>query len=170
MQEEVEGRNVSKVTICFSGDKPGDTDHPLYGDTRGDFISHSKDVFVHAGMEDFHRRLVTGVAVTATCASAILNINRDKKRERTLTVNSKDRKYRADIMAARIVADMILKEKTTQQVSFADEKVDTMQYVSIPQTFLSKNRHYSTTSEDISKRWGLSISQDAITTKQRHRS
>ena len=48
-------------------------------------------------------------------------------------------------MAARIVADKISKEKTTQQVSFADEQVDTMDDVSMPQTFLSKNRHSSTT-------------------------
>ena len=68
-------------------------------------------------------------------------------------------------MAERIVADIILKEKTTQQVSFDDEKVYTMQDVSMPQTFLSKNRHSSTTAEDISERWGISISQAALTLK-----
>ena len=109
MQEEVEGRNVSKVTILFSGETPGDTDRPLYGDTRGDFRSHSKEVVVHTGMDDFHRRLVAGVAVTATHASAILTVNRDNKRETSLSVSSKDRKYRADRMAARIVADKISK-------------------------------------------------------------
>ena len=34
-------------------------------------------------------------------------------------------------MAARIVADIISKEKTTQEVSFAEEQVDTMEDVSI---------------------------------------
>ena len=48
-------------------------------------------------------------------------------------------------MAARIVADIISKEKKTQQVSFADEQVDTMQDVSMPRKFLSKNIHSSTT-------------------------
>ena len=139
MQEEAEGRNVSKVTICFSGETPGDTYRPLDGDTIGGFRSHSKEVVVHSGMYDFHRRLVAGVAVTATHASALLTVNRDKKGEMLLTVSSKYRKYRADRMAARIVADIILKENTTQQVSFADEQVDTMKDVSMPRTFLSEN-------------------------------
>ena len=58
VQEELEGRNFSKVTICFSGDTSMDTYRPLDGDTRGDFGSHSKEVVVHAGMDDFHRLLV----------------------------------------------------------------------------------------------------------------
>ena len=64
-----------------------------------------------------------------------------------------------------MVADVISKEKTTQKVYLADEKVYTMKDVSMPRTFLSKNRHFSTTSEDISKRWGLSIPQAALTHK-----
>ena len=98
-----------KVTTCFSGETPRDTDRPLYGDTRGDFRSHSEEVVVHAGMDDFHRRLVASVAVTTTHASDTLTINRDKKREILLEVSSKDRKYRSEIMAARIVADIISK-------------------------------------------------------------
>ena len=80
VQEELEGRNVSKVTICFSGETPGDAYLPLYGDTRGDFRSHSKEVVVHAGMDYFHMHLVAGVAVTTTCTSAIFTVNRNKKR------------------------------------------------------------------------------------------
>ena len=68
-------------------------------------------------------------------------------------------------MVARIVADIISKEKTTKQVSFADEQVDTMKDVSVPQMFLSNNRHSSTTEEYLSKRWGLSISQATLTLK-----
>ena len=109
VQEEIEGRNISKVTICFSGETPGDTDCPLDGDTIGDFRSNSKEVVVLAGMDDFHRRLVAGVAVTATSASSILTVNRDRKRGILIAISSKDRKYRADIMAARIVADIISK-------------------------------------------------------------
>ena len=150
MQEEVEGRILSKVTICFSGETPGDIDLPLDGDTRGDFRRHSEEVVVHAGMYDLHRRLVAGVAVTATYVSAILTVNRDKKREISLAVSSKDRKYRSDRMVALIMADIISKEKTTQQVSFDYEQVDNMQDVSMPRTFLSKNKHSSTTSEDLS--------------------
>ena len=60
-------------------------------------------------MDDFHRRIVSGVAVTATHASAILTVNRDKKRKISLAVSSEDRKYRADRMAARTVADIISK-------------------------------------------------------------
>ena len=41
-----------------------------------------------------------------------------------------------------------------------------MQDVSMPQKFLSKNRYSSTTSEDLSERWGLSISQAALTLKE----
>ena len=62
VQEEVEVRNVSKVTICFSGETPGDTDSPLHGDTRGDFRSHNKEVVIHEGMDEFHRRPVAGVS------------------------------------------------------------------------------------------------------------
>ena len=69
VQEEVEGRNVSKATICFSGEKPGDTDRPVDGDTKVDFRSHSEEIVIHAGMDDFHRRLVASVAVTMTQAS-----------------------------------------------------------------------------------------------------
>ena len=116
-----------KAKICFSGETPGDTDLPLDGDTRGEFRSHSEEVVVHAGMNDFHRRLVAGLAVTATHVSDILTVNRDKKREILLAVSSKNRKYRADRMAARRVTDIISKEKTTQQVSFADKQVDTME-------------------------------------------
>ena len=109
VQEEVEGRNVSKVTVCFSGETPRDTDLPLCRDTRGEFRSHSKEVVTLSGMDDFHRRLVYGVAVTAACVSARLTINRDKKREMLLLVINKDRKYRADGMSAQIVADIISK-------------------------------------------------------------
>ena len=81
VQEEVEGRNVLKVTICFYGDTPKDTDLPLDGYARGDFRIHSKEVVIHSGMDDFHRRLVAGVAVTTTSVSAILTVNRDRSRE-----------------------------------------------------------------------------------------
>ena len=43
-------------------------------------------------MDNFHRRLVSGVAVTATQASAISAINRDKKREISLAVINKEKK------------------------------------------------------------------------------
>ena len=66
-----------------------------------------------------------------------------------------------------VVAEVISKEKTTQQVSFADETVDNMKDVSMPRTFLSKNIHYSTISEDLREIWGLSIYQDALTLKSR---
>ena len=56
-------------------------------------------LFVHSGMDDFHRRLVAGVAVTATRVSDILTVNRDKMREILIAVISKDRKYRDDRMA-----------------------------------------------------------------------
>ena len=78
VQEEVEGRKFSKVTICFSGETPIDTDCPLDGDIIGDFRSHHKGVVVHAGMDDFHRRILAGIAVTATHAPAILTVNRYK--------------------------------------------------------------------------------------------
>ena len=81
----------------------------------------------------------------STCVLAILTVNRYKRREMLITVSSKDSTYRAKRMAARIVADIISKEKKTQQVSFADEQVDTMQDVSMPRKFLSKNIHSSTT-------------------------
>ena len=98
-----------KVTICFSVDTPGDTYLPLDGDNRGDFRSHKEEVVVHAGMEKFHRCLVADIAVTAKLASAILTVNRYKKREILLGLSSKERKYRADRMEALIVSDIISK-------------------------------------------------------------
>ena len=97
------------VTICFSGETPRETDCPLDGDTRGDFRSHINEVVVYSAMDDFHRCLVAGVAVTMTHASDIFTVNRDKKREISLAVSSKDRKYRADRMEGQIVADIISK-------------------------------------------------------------
>ena len=121
VQEKVEGRNVSKVTICFFGETHGDTDLPLDGDNRGDFRSHKEEVVVYAGMDDFHRCLVADISVAATRASAILTVNRYKKHEISLAVSSKDRKSRDDRMAAQIVADITSEENTTQQVYFSDE-------------------------------------------------
>ena len=96
-----------------------------------------------------------------------MTVNRDKNIEISPAVSSKDRKYRAERMAARIVAAIISKEKITQQVSFSDEQVDTTKDVSMPLTFLSKSEHSSTTSEDFSERWGLSISQAALNLKEK---
>ena len=98
-----------KVTICFSGETPVDTDRPIDVDTRGEVISHVKEVIVHTGMENFHMRLVAGISVTATHTSAILTINRDKKREILLAVRIKNRQYISYRMAARIVAHIISK-------------------------------------------------------------
>ena len=92
VKEELCGWNISKVTILFSEETPGDKYCPLDGDKRGDFRSHIKEVVVHAGMDDFHRYLVAGVAVTATHASAILIVNRDKKCEILQAVSGKDKK------------------------------------------------------------------------------
>ena len=147
-----------KVTICFFGETPIYKDIPIDGDTRGDFRSHNEEVFVHAGMDDLHRRLVAGVAVTAAPVSAILNVNRECRREISLAVSSKDRRDRADRIASRIVSDITSKEKTTKQVSFADGQVDTMQDVSMTRPFLSKNRHSNTTAEELIKRWGIIMS------------
>ena len=69
-------------------------------------------------MDEFRQGLVAGISVTATRVSDILTINRDKKREIFLVVSSKDSKYRYDRMAAQIVADIISKEKTTQQIGY----------------------------------------------------
>ena len=165
VQEELEGRNVSKVKICFSGETPGDIYLPLDGDNRGELRSHSKGVVIHAGMDELYRRLVVGVDINAAHLSALLTVNRDKKREISLAVNSKDKSDRSDRISARIVSDIISKKKITKQVSFANEQVDTMQDVSMTQTFLSKNRHSSMTEEDLSKRWGITISQAELTLK-----
>ena len=60
-------------------------------------------------MDNFQRRIVAGVAVTTARESDILTINRDKKREVSLSVSSKDRSDRAGRMAAQIVSDIISK-------------------------------------------------------------
>ena len=88
MQEEVEGRNLLKVTICFSGETTEDTDLSLDGDTRGEFRSHNEEVVVHTCMADFHRSIVAGVDIIMALASSILSVNRDRKREILLAVSS----------------------------------------------------------------------------------
>ena len=124
-------------------------------------------------MNDVHRCLVVGVAVTATHASDILTVNidkkceillvvrskgkkreillavssKDRKREISLAASSKDRKYRADRMAAQKVEYIITEEKTTQQLYFENEQIDTMKDVSMPQMSLFENKNSSTTSE-----------------------
>ena len=95
-----------------------------------------------------------------------MTVYRDKNPETLLAVIRRDRKYRADRMSAPIVADIISKEKTTKQVSFADEQVNTMQDISMPRRFLSKNKTFLTTAEDLSKIWGIIISQAALTLKE----
>ena len=71
-------------------------------------------------MDDLHRHLVDGVAVTATSLSVLLTVNRDKKREILLAGSIKNRSDRTDRMAARIVSNIISKEKTTKQVYYDD--------------------------------------------------
>ena len=83
-----------KVTLCFSGETPVDTDYPIYGDTICDFRSHSQEVAVHTGMDYFQRRIVSGIAVTAARASSIFTINRDNNREILTEVIIKESKYR----------------------------------------------------------------------------
>ena len=116
MQAEVEGRNVSKVIICFSRETPGDIDRPLDGYTIGDFRNNIKEVVIHAGMEDFHRLLVASVAVTAAHVSAILTVNRDKKHRILLAVRSKDRNDRDDRISAQMVSDIFSKKKTKKRI------------------------------------------------------
>ena len=71
-------------------------------------------------MDDLHRHLVDGVAVTATRLSVLLTVNRDKKREILLAGSIKNRSDRTDRMAARIVSNIISKENTTKQVYYDD--------------------------------------------------
>ena len=51
-------------------------------------------------MDNLHRHIVAGVSVNATHASAILTVNRDKKRGISLAIISKGSKYGSDIMAS----------------------------------------------------------------------
>ena len=97
-------------------------------------------------------------------ASAILTVNRVKKREMLLVVINKDRKYISDRMSSQIVAYIISKEKK-KPVYFADEQVDTMKDFSMSRKKLSKSRHSSTAAKELSEIWGLSISQAALILK-----
>ena len=88
-------------------------------------------------MNDFHRILVASVAVTATHASAILTVYRDKKREISLAViskykkceillavSSKDKKYRADRIfdVCRIYGTMSTNTMDSRCQSIHDKK------------------------------------------------
>ena len=51
------------------------------------------------------------------------------------------------------------------QEDVALEQEDVVPYIGLPRTFLSSKRHSRTTPEDLSKRWGLSLAQVALTVK-----
>ena len=46
-----------------------------------------------------------------------------------------------------------------------EEQADTLKYIGLQRTFLSSKRHSSTTPEDLSKRWGLSLAQATLILK-----
>ena len=72
------GAECLEGNIMRLRETPRDTDHRIYGDTIGDFRSHSEEVVVREGMGDFHRCLVARVSVTATHVSDTLTVNRYK--------------------------------------------------------------------------------------------
>ena len=67
-QEEIEGRNVSKFSIFFSGEASGDPgDYNNNTSTLGGAQLNSEEVITH-GIEEFHHRLLSSVRVTEDSA------------------------------------------------------------------------------------------------------
>ena len=72
---------------------------------------------------------------------------------------------KAKTMAARIVSDIMSDDKEEKSGPRIEIEEEPIQDIELPKTFLSANRHSSTTTEDLSERWGLSLAQAALTLK-----
>ena len=153
-QEEIEGRNISTISMCFTGEVSGG---------EGD-IRNSEEVIVH-DMDGFNRRILSSVRVTGESALRDNLLEKKRKREVAATVRGIDMidHKRAATMAARIVADIMSEKPKSLGNEGAQE--ETVQDIELPKTFLSTNRHSSTTAEDLSERWSLSLAQAAMTLK-----
>ena len=70
--------------------------------------------------------------------------------------------------AKNIVASIVGDTNPTAErmsVRFALDQEDVVPDIGLPRTFISSKRHSSTTPEDLSERWGLSLAQAALTLK-----
>ena len=71
-------------------------------------------------------------------------------------------------MAARIVSDIILKDKEEKSGPRIEIEEEPIQDIELPKPFLSANRHSSTTTEDLSERWGAKSSPSCAHPKSYH--
>ena len=75
VQEEVEGRNVLTISMCFSGEVSGKP-----GDYKEYKECNQEEVVIH-DMDDFNRRLISSIRVTEESALRINILEKKRKRE-----------------------------------------------------------------------------------------
>ena len=119
-------------------------------------------------MDYFHQRLLSSVRITEENALKGSLIEKKRKREVAASIREVNQidYEKAKTMAARIVSDIFSNNKEIERNKPSTETWDdVIQEINMPQTFLSENRHSSTTPEDLSERWGLSLALAELTLK-----
>ena len=127
----------------------------------------SRYIVVH-DMDDFNRRLISSIRVTEESALRINILEKKRKRKVADAAQVIDKVDWAHKQAKNIVASIVGDTNPTAErmsVRFAIEQEDVVPDIGLPRTFLSSKRHSSTTPEDLSERWGLSLAQAALTLK-----
>jgi hypothetical protein len=127
-------------------------------------------------MDNFNRRMISNVRVTEEGALRGHILKRKRKQEIASAATAVDKVDRIRIQsaldssekeAARIVSSIVSPGSDTDRVVDPNlsEQVDVLQDVRLPRMFLLLERHSSTTPEDLSERWGLSLAQATLTLK-----
>ena len=134
--------------------------------TSGGAQINSEEVITH-DIEEFHHRLLSSVRVTKN--SALKSNILEKKRKCEVAASMSEVKRidyeKAKIMASRIVSDIMSDNKEEKSGPLIEIEEEPIQDIDLPKTFLSANRHSSTTTEYLSERWGLILAQAALTLK-----
>jgi hypothetical protein len=190
VQEEIEGRNVSATSIYFSGGVPSEPGDYLDANRGEEVIVHDMNDFnrrlissIRVTEEGALKTQILEKKRKREIASAARAIDEvDQKRIQDAIESSEQE-------AARIVAAIMSPRKEPQngqseasqndeqrkesqndqtkkpQNGQEEEQADILTDIGLPRTFLSSKRHSSTTPEDLSERWGLSLAQATLTLK-----
>ena len=145
--------------MFFSGEASGDPgDYGNNTSTSGGAQLNSEEVITH-DIEEFHHRLLSSVRVTEESALKSNILEKKRKREVAASISEVKRidYEKAKTMAARIVSDIMSDDKEENNGPCIEIEEEPIQDIEQPKTFLSANRNSSTTTEDLSERWGLCL-------------
>ena len=119
-------------------------------------------------MEKFSKRLVSNVRVTKQSALKMKIQPKKQKCEIAASVRSLNDRCGKYIAIRKSSAATTSQDKVQMHKSYerGEYQVDVIPNIGLPRTFLSSNKHSSTTPEDLSERWSLRFSQAALTLKK----